>query len=508
MCQQLSDEWIWLLKTLSSEDQDPLDNKITVTMGSILVWKNKEKRQAKFCKAIGEKLRSNITVTGVQEENERYQFKFTNKQWAKLKKLANDICNQDSHSWQGKYEKYLPLKDNKPAEITIEPSKYEKLQQTNKQPIYDISKKRAFEPSNEEQIVLKKQKSNKHSVLLRIDGTTTENESSHFIEKPLIDGQGICLNNSEGICVLDNGNGICIYDEHLTNLENKLMPIVLKNNNGTSLFFNTDNYFIFYVPTSQMLYLCKKEGETVLEGCFVEDISNVVSIRTHIKPYVLSTNKLTVRIDQDSILSFCQTSNVAFSDFIIIEGTAFILDSKNGVIYKYILREGSLEKVKINPETTLKNPQGICSYVGNTILVSQADKQVITQFKFTSTNDLEFIREFSTKDYQPNKLISKNNFIYSTTFKQTPTKIQPEPPVSSHVDPNLSFDEYSQLFDSFLDQVSQDSSPLGTDSNFLQQTCGLLQNSSSNILTSHLLNHLSGTRNKHKLLMEFVDIVV
>ena len=39
-----------------------------------------------------------------------------------------------------------------------------------------MAKKRPFEPPNEEQTVLKKQKSNQHSVLIRIDGTTTDEE--------------------------------------------------------------------------------------------------------------------------------------------------------------------------------------------------------------------------------------------------------------------------------------------------------------------------------------------
>ena len=140
----------------------------------------------------------------------------------------------------------------------------------------------------------------------------------------------------------------------------------------------------------------------------------------------------------------CKSQNVVFSDFIIINKVAFILDSLNGVIYKYFLLDGPLEKVNIN--TQLENPQGICSYVENTILVSQPDKQVITQLRFSANNDLEFFREFSTKDYQPNKLISKNNFIYSTTFKQTLAKIQGGPPVSSLVDPNLSFGESKSSF--------------------------------------------------------------
>ena len=496
----LSDEWTRLLKILSSEDKDPLDNEIIVSdIRPILVWKNKEQIKAKFCRAIEDKLKGNITVKGVQEENETFRFKFTNNQWVKLKQLAKDICNQDSHSWQEKFEKYLQI-DKQPA-----------------QPTYDLSKKRIFVPSNEEQ-TLKKQKSSQHSVLLRIDGTTTENGANHFVEKILKDGQGICLNNSEEICVLDNGKGICVYDEHLTILENAMMPPALINNDGTSLFFNTNsNIFLFYVPTFQILYLCRKDGENVFEARYVEDISNVVSIRTYTElPYVLSSNKLTVRIDKHSILSFCQTPDVAFSDFIIIEGTAFILDSLNGVIYKYFLREGSLEKVKINPETTLENPQGICSYVDNMILVSQADKQVITQFKFTSNNDLEFIREFSTKDYQPNKLISKNNFIYATTFKQTPAKIQSD--VSGNVNSNLTLDEdnqfgvnqldmKNQVWESFMGLIqSIDASQPGRDSNFTQQIFKFLKKSlSSNILTSHLLNHLSDTT--RKLLMEFVDFV-
>ena len=131
----------------------------------------------------------------------------------------------------------------------------------------------------------------------------------------------------------------------------------------------------------------------------------------------------------------------------------------------------------------------------------QADKQAITQFKISSTNDLEIFREFSTKDYQPNKLISKNNFIYATTFKQTLVEIQSDDPVPLHVNPNpnLSFEE-NQILESFM--ISLQSQP-GTVSNLT--TFELLKNSlASNILTSHLLTHLSNTQNKHKLLGELV----
>ena len=73
-------------------------------------------------------------------------------------------------------------------------------------------------------------------MLIRIDGTTTENESNNFVEKTLKDGQGICLNDKGEICVLDNGNGICVYDEHLTNLQNDMMPYTLMKDIGTGLF--------------------------------------------------------------------------------------------------------------------------------------------------------------------------------------------------------------------------------------------------------------------------------
>ena len=144
---------------------------------------------------------------------------------------------------------------------------------------------------------------------------------------------------------------------------------------------------------------------------------NLVSVCVHnTHTFVLGPNYLSIKIPRFGIMELFTLPNVAFSDFIIIEESAFILDSFNGVIYKYYLggahfgkSDDILKRVKIYPETTLENPQGICSFVGNTILVSQADKQVITQFKFTSNNDLEFIREFSTKDYKPNKLVSKNN---------------------------------------------------------------------------------------------------
>ena len=119
------------------------------------------------------------------KENGTYRFKFTNNQWVKLKQLAKCLVIRiHIHFKQEKYNNFL--------------------QQSDKQPTYDLSKKRAFEPPNEEQTMLKKQKSNQHSVLIRIDGTTIGHEASHFAEKTLKDGQGICLNDKGEICVLDN----------------------------------------------------------------------------------------------------------------------------------------------------------------------------------------------------------------------------------------------------------------------------------------------------------------
>ena len=518
-------EWAVLLETLSS-DPDSLNKEITVTeIHPILSWRNTGAR-VKFCTAIKDKLKSDITVSQVAKEENKYKIKFEDNQWSKLVDIAKYLLEKyELHdSWEDRYNNFLEdykiekstTKRNKKTEnikiitnidfasnsATPSPSVSHGAVGVVEKASYKRSKKRPPEPLNE--LPPKKQKSNQHSVLIRIDGTT-----SHFSEKTLKDGQGICLNDKGEICVLDNGNGICFYDEHLTNLQNDMMPDCLINDSGTGLFFGM-NQFIFYVPTYQNLYTCKKEGENVFVCRFRENVSNVVSVRFHCDfAYVLSSNYFGIRISNNLGISvLCKSQNVSFSDFIVIgKSTFLILDSLHGVIYKYCSSDGSLETVNIN--TTLENPQGICLYVGNTILVSQADKQVITQFKFTSNNDLEIFREFSTKDYQPNKLISKNYFIYATTFKQPLTKTQPDEPVSSHVDPNQSFDEvdgetnfYSDV--SFLDQLlSPDTSQPGSDSNLPQQT--FLKNSlSSNILTSHLLTHSSDTQNKHKLLREFI----
>ena len=153
----------------------------------------------------------------------------------------------------------------------------------------------------------------------------------------------------------------------MTNLQN---DPTLKKKCGTSLFFDK-NRFIFCVPISQILLLCKKDEEIVYEHKYEEKFPNLVSVCVHEEyTFVLGTNYLAIRIPKFT-LELCSIPNVSFSDFLIIGESIFILDSLNGVIYQYYLclfGRGPLKIVKIN--TTLQNPQGICSYVDNTILVA------------------------------------------------------------------------------------------------------------------------------------------
>ena len=174
--------------------------------------------------------------------------------------------------------------------------------------------------------------SNNYSALIRMDGITLE-----AISVPLRDGQGICLNDAGNICVLDNGKGIHIYNENLECIRR----ISFFVSNGVGLTFSNNT---FYVTSPSQNCVTKADHDSILSEIFVP---NPISVRVHFgATYILCGNNLTLILpavgsESIPIVLFEQRgSMVTFSDFIIVDNIAFILDSFAGDIYKYELLTG------------------------------------------------------------------------------------------------------------------------------------------------------------------------
>ena len=486
----LSKEWIDLFTKLS-------DNPTTVerqfhieVLGPVFVWRDSKALTVKTCGPLSQRFGKEVRAN-VKQIQSQYQFEFNEFNWKNLLRLVSELHNMESNLWDEKYKKYLSSK-RPPSDIYPQP---------------------------------KKLKSNKNSLLIRINGTKGM-ELTDFIEESLYDGQGLCLNNGD-ICVLDNGKGIRVYNDQLKLISNFTAP-TLQKKSGIGLAF--DNVY-YYVLISETLLIIRKDPSCVFQSrnkMDFEDIITPVSVRVHEgNTYVLGSNYLIISMPffekRTNMFLFKVDKDVSFSDFVYVENSAFILDSKNGDIYKFSF--GKLEKLRlIGMENIPGNPRGICTYTKNSFLVAQPNNQLITQFMLTPNEDsLTKCEEFSTKDYCPDKIISKNNFIFATTFKDMPTKNQPEA-VSSmvSVDNDDLLNSLIGILDKIIEimasQVNQNSSTFHnvptnqTSFTFHNEQAEMLKYYlSTNILTLHLLHHSSRVHDNqilHKLsegLLGFIE---
>ena len=364
-----------------------------------------------------------------KQSDGKYEIILSNNHKKIFVQMIKDLNNMEGDSWNEKWKNIEAGKPLKPGNLSIR----NKLQEGNKEtsfksPNQGTSIKRKFEEVNNISVPLKVYRSNEHSSLIQINGITRETKSV-----PLQDGQGICLNDEGHICVLDNGNGIHIYNENLEWI--KTIDFIQC---GVGLTFSQD---IFYVALQSRNCIKKIHSNMNRESSTIY-FPNPISVRVHCgSTYVLSSSTLVCFLssitDENIPMVLFQEkgSMVSFSDFIIVDNIAFILDSFDGKIYKYDLSSveskvvvdigNDLTSGKYSPSG---NPQCICSYENNQILVSETDNNKISAFLSRDSGDhFQYIGDYPLGDFQPNKITTKGKYIFTTALRDTRYQHQPSP---------------------------------------------------------------------------------
>ena len=420
MSDTLSVEWIAVFERFLANPNSgaPI---IVQEIHPVFVWKSAPQKRVK--------LRAQLApynfATHVEVQNDKkYEFKLSKNHKKIFSRLTNELYNMEGNSWEAKWKTVLNGKSLKLGNKTQD----NKLQES---PNQVTALKRNFKELNNSNGNLSKiYRSNEYSSLIRMDTLTKDTKSVS-----LQDGQGICLNAEGDICVLDNGNGIHIFNE---NLEwTKTISFFVSSGVGLTFSQNT-----FYVVSPMKNCVLKADDQTIRSRIFVP---NPMSVRVHCGgTYVLCGNNLTYILsllgsDSTSIVLFEEKgSMVTFSDFIIVDNIAFILDSFAGDIYKYDLLGGELKMLEIPEYQPSGNPQCICSYEHNQILVSETDNHKISSFLSRGSGDhFQYFGEYPFGDFQPNKITSKGGrYIFSTALKDT--RYQNQSPQSPHM--NISTD--------------------------------------------------------------------
>lgn len=245
--------------------------------------------------------------------------------------MVEALHTMEGDTWQDKWDKAIEkgvlvgsTKKTSPG-ITHDGNE----QSTQKANItYSSEKRKYLEPK---QIVTqtKKSKSNEHSLLVRIDKNTKVTKSV-----PLQDGQGICINDSRNICVLDVGKGIQIYNENLHHIR----AIPLKNNgNGIGLSFNQNQYYIPFSTNTVEIYdgfINKWKKMKVIDPISVRVNNTFI--------YILCKDRFEIHykslhgILPHKAVNMNALSDVKFSDFIIYDNVLLFIDSF-GDIYQFDL---------------------------------------------------------------------------------------------------------------------------------------------------------------------------
>ena len=456
----LTDEWVAVFEDNLKNQNSETKNIIAIIVKNIhpvFVWKSARLNRVKLRAQLAP---YNFATQVIVLADGKYEFKLSKNHKKIFARLIADLNNMEGDSWQEKWKNVLDGKlklENITQENKLQEGKESSLKLTNK----GASSKRRYEELNSRNCTVpsKVYRPNEHSSLIRMDGISQEIKSV-----PLQDGQGICLNDDGNICVLDNGNGIHIYNENLE----KIKTISFFVSCGVGLTFSNNT---FYVATPLKNCVLKADHHSIHSRIFVP---NPMSVRVHCGgTYILCGNNLTYILPslesestpvpivlfehKQSIMSNfilehiafpdlwfdIKQSMVTFSDFIIVDNIAFILDSVAGDIYKYDLVTGELKLVKIPENPPSGNPQCICSYEHNQILVSETDNHKISSFlprsSFFARGDyFQYIGDYPLKDFQPNKITTKGRYIFTTALRDT--RYQHQPSQYPHL--NISADNF------------------------------------------------------------------
>ena len=230
-----------------------------------------------------------------------------------------------------------------------------------------------------------------------------------------------CFNDEGYLCVLVR-NTILLFDDDFVEqgeikVENFNPPL---NGSGIRLYFIEDTFYI--TDTQQNKVYMIKEGLTTFISaacpkavCYHDGLLYILG-KTYLE--VVKEQKLgSERIPM--VLFEEKGSMVTFSDFIIVDNIAFILDSFAGDIYKYDLltRAKTATKVYFRGNPRSVNPQCIYSCEKNKqILISETDNHKISSFLLESGDHFRFIEEYPLTDenyiFKPHKIIAKSKKIF------------------------------------------------------------------------------------------------
>ena len=427
----LSEEWVDIFERfVKSGNEDLIEIVKVIHIHPVFVWKSNRLNRVKLCALLS----PYQFATQVIRNGDKYEFKLSKNHKKIFAYLIRDINNMKGDSWQEKWQNVIkgkPLKDinRKKAENSAPKKKLQVDKESSfklPRPNQRKSSKRKFEELNNSNVPSKVYRSNEHSSLIRMDGISRNVKSV-----PLQDGQGICLNDEGNICVLDNGNGIHIYNENLEWIK----TISFFVSSGVGLTFSNNT---FYVATPLKNCVLKADDQTIQSKIFVP---NPMSVRVHCGgTYILCGNNLTFLLGSEIIpivLFEEKGSMVTFSDFVIVDNIAFILDSFAGDIYKYDLLTGDLNLAKIRENPPSGNPQCICSYEDKQILISETDNHKISSFFARDSGDhFQYIGDYPLENFQPNKITTKGKYIFTTALKDTRYQHQPpqSPPLNISTD--------------------------------------------------------------------------
>ena len=422
----LSEEWILIFDNCKQKETTP--NLIVENIHPVFVPKeNQANRVILSTRLLPYKIATQLN----KQSDGKYEVKLTNNHKKIFVQMIKYLNNMEGESWNEKWKNVgKPLKsENLSSKNKLQEGK----ETSSKSPNQGTSNKRKFEEVNNISFPSKVYRSNEHSSIIRIDGISGEKKLV-----PLQDGQGICLNDEGHICVLDNGNGIHIYSENLEKI--KTIDFI---QHGAGLTFSQEIFYVT-IPSKNCV---KKIHSKHLDSTANIYLPDPISVRVHCgSTYILSSTTLVCLLPSITngnipMLVFEERgSMVTFSDFIIVDNIAFILDSFNGYIYKYDLLNGELNIVKIPGNPPSGNPQCICSYEHNQILVSETDNNKISSFLSRDSGDhFRFIEEYPLGDFQPNKITTKGKYIFTTALKDT--RYQHQPPQSPHLNISTNYQD-------------------------------------------------------------------
>lgn len=389
---QLSDEWIHIFQSFTENTE-----LIVKDIHPVFVWKSTTQKRVK--------LRAQLApynfATQVILVDGKYEFKLSTNHKKKFAELARDLRNMEGESMAEKWNNVLAGKPLKISEEEENQSNAEIETTLQHFPLPIQGEKRTFHNLND------KFKSN--SSLIRIDGITKS------IEKVLLkDGQGICLNDEGNICVLDPGEGIHVFNDNLTKISK--IDFILPGSVG--LTYHQEKFYVT-VPLKNYIKIFHTQNISLSN---IIQLPNPISIRVYCGSiYILSVNNLTlIHGNSSPVLLFEEKgSMVSFSDFIILDNNAFILDSFQGFIYKYELLTGKLNLTNIRDHQASGNPQCICLYENTQILISESDNNKISSFFLRDFGDwFNFITEYKLENFQPNKIVTKGKYIFTTALQE------------------------------------------------------------------------------------------